>query len=200
MIGVVTSPTGAVIRDILHRLEDRCPTHVIVWPVPVQGEGAAAKIAAAIRGFAAASMPRPDLLIVARGGGSIEDLWAFNEEEVVRAAAESPIPLISAVGHETDTTLIDHAADLRAPTPTAAAELAVPVRVGAFRAARRSWRTAARMPRPPRRARPGTARADGLPLAGAAGLFAPAVQRSWTNSASACRARSPRARATRART
>ena len=127
LIGVVTSPTGAVIRDILHRLEDRCPTHVILWPVPVQGEGAAARIAHAIRGFA--ELPqRPDLLIVARGGGSIEDLWPFNEEEVVRAAAESPIPLISAVGHETDTTLIDHAADLRAPTPTAAAELAVPVR------------------------------------------------------------------------
>ena len=131
LIGVVTSPTGAVIRDILHRLEDRCPTHVIVWPVPVQGEGASARIAAAIRGFADVS-PRPDLLIVARGGGSIEDLWAFNEEEVVRAAAESPIPLISAVGHETDTTLIDHAADLRAPTPTAAAELAVPVRAELF--------------------------------------------------------------------
>jgi len=131
LIGVVTSPTGAVIRDILHRLEDRCPTHVIVWPVPVQGEGAAGKIALAIRGFADLT-PRPDLLIVARGGGSIEDLWAFNEEEVVRAAAESPIPLISAVGHETDTTLIDHAADLRAPTPTAAAELAVPVRAELF--------------------------------------------------------------------
>jgi exodeoxyribonuclease VII large subunit len=127
IIGVVTSPTGAVIRDILHRLEDRCPTRVILWPVPVQGEGAAAKIAAAIRAFPSIE-PRPDLLIVARGGGSIEDLWAFNEEEVVRAAAESPIPLISAVGHETDTTLIDHAADLRAPTPTAAAEIAVPVR------------------------------------------------------------------------
>jgi exodeoxyribonuclease VII large subunit len=128
VIGVVTSPTGAVIRDIIHRLEDRCPTRVIVWPVPVQGEGAAARIAEAIRGFAGFE-PRPDLLIVARGGGSIEDLWAFNEEEVVRAAAESVIPLISAVGHETDTTLIDFAADLRAPTPTAAAELAVPVRV-----------------------------------------------------------------------
>jgi exodeoxyribonuclease VII large subunit len=127
VIGVVSSPTGAVIRDILHRLEDRCPTHVILWPVPVQGEGAAAKIAAAIRAFASLD-PKPDLLIVARGGGSIEDLWAFNEEEVVRAAAESPIPLISAVGHETDTTLIDFASDLRAPTPTAAAELAVPVR------------------------------------------------------------------------
>jgi len=127
VIGVVTSPTGAVIRDILHRLEGRCPTRVILWPVPVQGEGAAAKIAAAIRGFPTIE-PKPQLLIVARGGGSIEDLWPFNEEEVVRAAAESPIPLISAVGHETDTTLIDQAADLRAPTPTAAAELAVPVR------------------------------------------------------------------------
>ena len=127
VIGVITSPTGAVIRDILHRLEDRCPTRVILWPVPVQGEGAAAKVAAAIRAFPSID-PRPDLLIVARGGGSIEDLWVFNEEEVVRAAAESPIPLISAVGHETDTTLIDHAADRRAPTPTAAAEMAVPVR------------------------------------------------------------------------
>ena len=131
VIGVVTSPTGAVIRDIIHRLEDRCPTRVIVWPVPVQGEGASTRIAEAIRGFASLD-PKPDLLIVARGGGSIEDLWAFNEEEVVRAAAESPIPLISAVGHETDTTLIDHAADLRAPTPTAAAELAVPVRSELF--------------------------------------------------------------------
>jgi exodeoxyribonuclease VII large subunit len=131
VIGVVTSPTGAVIRDILHRLEDRCPTRVILWPVAVQGEGASARIAAAIRGFPAIE-PRPDLLIVARGGGSIEDLWPFNEEEVVRAAAESPIPLISAVGHETDTTLIDHAADLRAPTPTAAAEIAVPVRAELF--------------------------------------------------------------------
>ena len=128
---MVTSPTGAVIRDILHRLEDRCPTRVILWPVPVQGEGSATRIAEAIRGFASFE-PRPDLLIVARGGGSIEDLWAFNEEEVVRAAAESPIPLISAVGHETDTTLIDFAADLRAPTPTAAAEIAVPVRAELF--------------------------------------------------------------------
>jgi exodeoxyribonuclease VII large subunit len=127
VIGVITSPTGAVIRDILHRLEDRCPTRVIVWPVAVQGDGAAARIADAIRRFPTIE-PRPDLLIVARGGGSIEDLWPFNEEEVVRAAAASPIPLISAVGHETDTTLIDHAADLRAPTPTAAAEIAVPVR------------------------------------------------------------------------
>jgi exodeoxyribonuclease VII large subunit len=131
VIGVVTSPTGAVIRDILHRLEDRCPTRVIVWPVPVQGEGAAPRIAQAIREFPSVE-PRPDLLIVARGGGSIEDLWAFNEEEVVRAAADSPIPLISAVGHETDTTLIDHASDRRAPTPTAAAEIAVPVRSELF--------------------------------------------------------------------
>ncbi|MEO7634718.1 MAG: exodeoxyribonuclease VII large subunit, partial [Sphingomicrobium sp.] len=125
-IGIVTSPTGAVIRDILHRLADRCPTHVLVWPVPVQGEAAAGLVAAAIRGFGQMTNP-PDLIIVARGGGSIEDLWAFNEEIVVRAAAESPIPLISAVGHETDTTLIDFAADRRAPTPTAAAEMAVPV-------------------------------------------------------------------------
>lgn len=131
VIGVVTSPTGAVIRDILHRLEDRCPTRVIVWPVAVQGEGASLRIAQAIRSFPAIE-PMPDLLIVARGGGSIEDLWPFNEEEVVRAAAECPIPLISAVGHETDTTLIDFAADLRAPTPTAAAEIAVPVRSELF--------------------------------------------------------------------
>jgi len=132
IIGVVTSPTGAVIRDILHRLEDRCPTHVILWPVAVQGEGAAAQVARAVRGFgmlaAGGAIPRPDLLIVGRGGGSIEDLWAFNEEVVVRAIAESPIPVISAVGHETDTTLADFAADRRAPTPTAAAEMAVPVR------------------------------------------------------------------------
>jgi exodeoxyribonuclease VII large subunit len=128
LIGVVTSPTGAVIRDILHRLEDRFPCHVMLWPVPVQGEGAAARIAAAVRGFNAFGAGRPDLLIVARGGGSIEDLWAFNEEEVVRAVAASDIPIISAVGHETDTSLCDFAADVRAPTPTAAAELAVPVR------------------------------------------------------------------------
>ncbi|MEH6477149.1 MAG: exodeoxyribonuclease VII large subunit [Sneathiella sp.] len=132
VIGVVTSPTGAVIRDILHRLRDRFPTHVLLWPVLVQGEAAAGQIAAAIRGFNEipkdGSVPRPDLLIVARGGGSLEDLWAFNEEEVVRAAAESEIPLISAVGHETDTTLIDYVSDRRAPTPTAAAEMAVPVR------------------------------------------------------------------------
>ncbi len=132
VIGVVTSPTGAVIRDILHRLADRFPRRVLVWPVLVQGDGAAEQVAAAIRGFNAfapeGALPRPDLLIVARGGGSLEDLWAFNEEIVVRAAAESEIPLISAVGHETDTTLIDYAADRRAPTPTAAAEMAVPVR------------------------------------------------------------------------
>ncbi|MAF48933.1 MAG: exodeoxyribonuclease VII large subunit [Rhodospirillaceae bacterium] len=132
VIGVVTSPTGAVIRDILHRLRDRFPRHVLVWPVIVQGEGAAAEVAAAIDGFnrlaSGGPVPRPDLLIVARGGGSLEDLWAFNEEVVVRAAAASEIPLISAVGHETDTTLIDFASDRRAPTPTAAAEMAVPVR------------------------------------------------------------------------
>lgn len=132
VIGVVTSPTGAVIRDIMHRLNDRFPTRVLLWPVLVQGEGAAAQIEAAIAGFnrlkADGPVPRPDLLIVARGGGSLEDLWAFNEENVVRAAAESAIPLISAVGHETDTTLIDFASDMRAPTPTAAAEMAVPVR------------------------------------------------------------------------
>jgi exodeoxyribonuclease VII large subunit len=133
VIGVVTSPTGAVIRDILHRLADRFPTHVLVWPVLVQGEGAAEQVAKAIRGFNAlpegGAVPRPDLLIVARGGGSLEDLMAFNEEVVVRAAAASDIPLISAVGHETDTTLIDFASDRRAPTPTAAAEMAVPVRL-----------------------------------------------------------------------
>ncbi len=132
VIGVVTSPTGAVIRDILHRLADRFPRHVLLWPVRVQGEGAAGEVAAAIEGFNRlapdGAVPRPDLIIVARGGGSLEDLWAFNEEVVVRAAAASAIPLISAVGHETDTTLIDFAADRRAPTPTAAAEMAVPVR------------------------------------------------------------------------
>jgi exodeoxyribonuclease VII large subunit len=132
VIGVVTSPTGAVIRDILHRLADRFPTHVIIWPVLVQGEGSAAQISRAVNGFSA--MPqdspatRPDLVIVSRGGGSIEDLWAFNDEAVVRAVANCTIPIISAVGHETDTTLCDFAADLRAPTPTAAAEIAVPVR------------------------------------------------------------------------
>jgi exodeoxyribonuclease VII large subunit len=129
-IGIVTSPTGAVIRDMLHRLADRFPSNVVVWPVLVQGDTAAAQIAAAVNGFSAMPLEqRPDLLIVARGGGSIEDLWAFNEEVVVRAVANSVIPLISAVGHETDTTLCDFAADLRAPTPTAAAEMAVPVRL-----------------------------------------------------------------------
>ncbi len=185
VIGVVTSPTGAVIRDILHRLEDRCPTRVIVWPVAVQGEGASAKIAEAIRGFGALDgaepVPRPELLIVARGGGSIEDLWAFNEEEVVRAAADSPIPLISAVGHETDTTLIDFAADVRAPTPTAAAEIAVPVRADLFaqlgelgrraascltaqarRACERFDLTAGRWPAPDMLFAPGAQRVDDL--------------------------------------
>ena len=130
-IGVVTSPTGAVIRDILHRLADRFPSRVIVWPVLVQGQGAAEQVAGAVRGFSALPQghpDRPDLVIVARGGGSIEDLWSFNEEVVVRAIADCSIPTISAVGHETDTTLADYAADRRAPTPTAAAEIAVPVR------------------------------------------------------------------------
>ena len=133
IIGVITSPQGAVIRDILHRLRDRFPRKVLVWPVAVQGQACAPEVTRAIEGFNAmtpgGALPRPDLLIVARGGGSIEDLWGFNEEAVVRAAAASAIPLISAVGHETDTTLIDHAADQRAPTPTAAAEMAVPVRL-----------------------------------------------------------------------
>ena len=133
IIGIITSPSGAVIRDILHRLRDRFPRRVLVWPVAVQGQACAPEVARAIAGFNAlpigGPVPRPDLLIVARGGGSIEDLWGFNEEIVVRAAAASRIPLISAVGHETDTTLIDFAADVRAPTPTAAAELAVPVRL-----------------------------------------------------------------------
>jgi exodeoxyribonuclease VII large subunit len=132
VIGVVTSPTGAVIRDILHRLEERFPRQVLLWPVLVQGKDAAAQVASAIAGFNAlpqnGSTPRPDVLIVARGGGSIEDLWAFNEEIVARAAVASAIPIISAVGHETDTTLIDFVSDLRAPTPTGAAEKAVPVR------------------------------------------------------------------------
>jgi exodeoxyribonuclease VII large subunit len=128
-VGVVTSPTGAVIRDILHRIRDRFPVRVILWPALVQGDTAAPQITAAIRGFNAMSgADRPDVLIVGRGGGSIEDLWPFNEEDVVRAAFESEIPLISAVGHETDTTLIDYVSDARAPTPTGAAEIAVPVR------------------------------------------------------------------------
>ena len=132
VIGVVTSPTGAVIRDILHRLNDRFPRRVLLWPVRVQGETSAQEVAAAIAGFNALApdgpIPRPDVLIVARGGGSLEDLWSFNEEIVVRAAAASAIPLIAAIGHETDTTLVDFAADLRAPTPTGAAEKCVPVR------------------------------------------------------------------------
>ena len=133
VIGIVTSPTGAVIRDIVHRIGERFPRRMVLWPVLVQGEGAAEQVAAAIAGFNGLApggpVPRPDVLIVARGGGSLEDLWAFNEEVVVRAAAASDIPLISAVGHETDITLVDFAADLRAPTPTAAAEMAVPVRI-----------------------------------------------------------------------
>ena len=133
VIGVITSPSGAVIRDILHRLRDRFPRKVLIWPVAVQGVKCAPEVARAIEGFNAFSIggaiPRPDLLIVARGGGSVEDLWGFNEEVVARAAAASDIPLISAVGHETDTTLIDFVSDKRAPTPTAAAELAVPVRL-----------------------------------------------------------------------
>lgn len=140
VIGVVTSPTGAVFRDILHRLRDRFPRHVLLWPVSVQGAAAAPEIAAAIHGFnrlaEGGSVPRPDVLIVARGGGSVEDLWAFNEEIVVRAMAASQIPTISAVGHETDTTLADFAADVCAPTPTAAAELAVPVRAELIAATR----------------------------------------------------------------
>lgn len=132
IIGVITSPTGAVIRDILHRIADRFPVHVLVWPVKVQGEGCGEEVARAIEGFNGLSgsgpIPRPDVLIVARGGGSLEDLWGFNDEVVVRAAADSAIPLISAVGHETDWTLIDYAADIRAPTPTGAAEMAVPVK------------------------------------------------------------------------
>ena len=131
VVGIVTSPTGAVIRDMMHGFMERCPAHVIVWPARVQGDGSAEEVAAGIRGFNALQdggrVPRPDLLIVARGGGSLEDLWSFNEEVVVRAAAQSEIPLISAVGHETDWTLIDLVADARAPTPTKAAEWAVPV-------------------------------------------------------------------------
>lgn len=132
VIGVVTSPTGAVIRDIIHRISDRFPLHIIVWPVRVQGETCGEEVAAAVRGFNAISdtdgIPKPDLIIVARGGGSLEDLWGFNDEEVVRAVAHSYIPVISAVGHETDWTLVDYAADVRAPTPTGAAEMAVPVK------------------------------------------------------------------------
>lgn len=162
VIGVVTSPSGAVIRDILHRLRDRFPTRVVIWPVAVQGEACAPQVTAAIRGFNAlpedGPVPRPDLIIVARGGGSLEDLWGFNEESVVRAAAGSRIPLISAVGHETDTTLIDFASDRRAPTPTAAAEIAVPVRADlaarlAEAGARMTRASALRIDRPRQRLR-----------------------------------------------
>ncbi|MGO4573411.1 exodeoxyribonuclease VII large subunit [Microvirga sp. 2TAF3] len=181
VIGVVTSPTGAVIRDILHRLEDRFPRHVLVWPVRVQGETCAAEVAAAIRGFNALEpggrIPRPDVLIVARGGGSIEDLWGFNEEIVVRAAAESGIPLVAAVGHETDWTLIDHAADVRAPTPTGAAEMVVPVRVelmaGIHDLARRHLESALRIVERRRSDLRSTARALPTPDA----LFAPKRQK-----------------------
>ena len=132
VVGVVTSPSGSVIRDILHRLADRFPVHVVLWPVRVQGEGSAEEIVSAIAGITSlcprSTIPRPDVLIVASGGGSLEDLWSFNDEAVVRAVASSPIPVVSAVGHETDWTLIDHVADVRAPTPTAAAEMCVPVR------------------------------------------------------------------------
>ena len=181
VIGVVTSPSGAVIRDILHRLRDRFPTHVLIWPVAVQGEASAPQVAAAIKGFNAlpegGAIPRPDLLIVARGGGSLEDLWGFNEEIVVRAAADSRIPLISAVGHETDTTLIDFASDRRAPTPTAAAEMAVPVRAElaarlAESGARMTRASAQRIDRPRQRLRD-LGRALGRPAA----LTEPARQR-----------------------
>lgn len=173
VIGVVTSPSGAVIRDILHRLRDRFPTRVVIWPVAVQGEACAPQVTAAIRGFNAlpegGPVPRPDLIIVARGGGSLEDLWGFNEESVVRAAADSRIPLISAVGHETDTTLIDFAADRRAPTPTAAAEMAVPVRADlaarlAEAGARMTRASTLRIERPRQRLRD-LARALGRPAA-----------------------------------
>ncbi len=200
VIGVVTSPTGAVIRDILHRLAERFPRHVLVWPVRVQGETCGAEVAAAIRGFNAlppgGAIPRPDLVIVARGGGSVEDLWGFNDEEVVRAAAASDIPLISAVGHETDWTLIDHAADWRAPTPTAAAEKAVPVRAellawvgelgGRLRRAvaallesrRQKLRAAARaLPRPDDMLAMARQRLDGAALRLAAGLRAGLARR-----------------------
>jgi len=181
VVGVVTSPTGAVIRDILHRIRDRWPTRVIVWPVVVQGQDAAAQVAAAVRGFNAlppdGPVPRPDVLIVARGGGSIEDLWPFNDEALARVVAAGDIPLISAVGHETDTTLIDYVSDRRAPTPTAAAEIATPV-LADLKAAvldserrmnrclqhaletRRSRLAAARLPRPSELLGPRTQRFD----------------------------------------
>src|SRR3954453_12730844 len=181
VVGVITSPTGAVIRDILHRLDDRFPRHVLVWPVRVQGETCADEVSAAIRGFNAlkpgGKIPRPDVLIVARGGGSIEDLWGFNEEMVVRAAAESEIPLVSAVGHETDWTLLDHVADMRAPTPTGAAEMVVPVRaelaVAVLDLARRHGEAALRLVERRRSDLRATARALPTPEA----LFSPKWQR-----------------------
>ncbi len=182
VIGVVTSPTGAVIRDILHRLKDRFPRRVLIWPVAVQGEGAAAQVAAAIEGFnrlvPGGDPPRPDLLIVARGGGSLEDLMAFNEEIVVRAAAASAIPLISAVGHETDTTLIDFASDRRAPTPTAAAEMAVPVRLDLVAELDgKSLRLRQAVGAPARRARATQVRAAGRGLPDPRSILEAATQR-----------------------
>ena len=169
VVGVITSPTGAVIRDILHRLRDRWPCRVLVWPVVVQGDAAAGQVCAAIAGFNALTtdggVPRPDILIVARGGGSVEDLWAFNDEALARAVAASAIPLISAVGHETDTTLIDFVSDRRAPTPTAAAEMATPViselRAGVLGAAQRLMRAGGRIIEDRRQRLTGAAR--GLP-------------------------------------
>ena len=191
----MTSPTGAVIRDILHRLADRFPRRVLVWPVLVQGEGAAEQVAAAIDGFNAlppgGPVPRPDVLIVARGGGSIEDLWAFNEEAVVRAAAACTIPLISAVGHETDTTLIDHAADRRAPTPTAAAEMAVPVRRDLLlQLGELDDRLDHAMAEPagPARRSGSTASRAACPAGDAARAWRPSA---WTTWASGCALRSP---------
>ena len=176
-----------MIRDILHRLEDRFPCRVLLWPTPVQGEGAAEKVAAAIQGLNALAAP-PDLLIVARGGGSIEDLWAFNEEVVVRAIAGSAIPVISAVGHETDTSLADFAADRRAPTPTAAAELAMPVRAE-LAALVQGLATARPLRAADAGARPGAARRVAAPLAGARGLARAAAAEGWTSSPNGCRAR-----------
>ncbi len=164
VIGVITSPTGAVIRDILHRIRDRWPAHVLVWPVVVQGEAAAGQVTAALKGFHS-FLPRPDVIIVARGGGSVEDLWCFNDEALARAVTASEIPLISAVGHETDTTLIDFVSDRRAPTPTAAAEMATPViselRAGVLGAAQRLMRAGGRIIEDRRQRLTGAAR--GLP-------------------------------------
>ena len=199
VIGVVTSPTGAVIRDILHRLAERCPARVILWPVPVQGEGAAQKIAAAIRAFPSTE-PRPDLLIVARGGGSIEDLWAFNEEEVVRAAAESPIPLISAVGHETDTTLIDFAVRPEGADPDRRGRDRGAGAQRASRPARRARASRPALPGAPGGAQPRTIRSHRLPLAASRRRSSRRWRRGSTSSASACRDRLRRAPAALAAT